>query len=175
MLKKLFFGIIFIICFSLIFSFGTVYAKSEKAKEKEEKTEKVDKKAEKDDDDDEKSEKAEKDDDDDDEKGKKGEKGKKDDDDDDDDDKGKKDKDGKATICHYTGGDTGKGQTISVGKGAVDAHMKHGDAMGACSGDEAKGKSKDKGTKGSDTTTEEGEIEKKVKRWWELWKDNKEG
>lgn len=107
MFRKIFLGIVFILCFSLVFAFGTAYAKS--------------------------------------------------------------DKDGKVTICHYPSGDTEKGQTITVGKGALDAHLEHGDTYGACNGDK---KGKGKGTKGRGKTTDEGELEKKIKRWWEFWKEN---
>jgi hypothetical protein len=42
---------------------------------------------------------------------------------------------GKVTLCHYPGGDKGKGHTISVGQGAVGAHLAHGDKLGPCNGD----------------------------------------
>jgi hypothetical protein len=40
---------------------------------------------------------------------------------------------GKVTICHYPGGDKGKGHTLSVGQSAVAAHLAHGDKLGPCS------------------------------------------
>jgi hypothetical protein len=33
--------------------------------------------------------------------------------------------DPKVTVCH-------KGKTLSIGRSALDAHLGHGDAMGAC-------------------------------------------
>ena len=39
---------------------------------------------------------------------------------------------GKVTICHYPGGDKSKGHTLSVGSGAVSAHLAHGDKLGPC-------------------------------------------
>jgi hypothetical protein len=39
---------------------------------------------------------------------------------------------GKVTICHYPGGNKNKGHTLSVGQGAVGAHLGHGDKLGPC-------------------------------------------
>lgn len=46
--------------------------------------------------------------------------------------KGKGKGKGKVTICH-------DGQTITVSKPALKGHLKHGDTMGACSGQEDPG------------------------------------
>ena len=37
------------------------------------------------------------------------------------------------TICHRPPGNNAKAQTLTVGAGAVPAHLAHGDALGACS------------------------------------------
>jgi len=50
--------------------------------------------------------------------------------------KGEKEKDGKVTICHAPASDPSKQQTLTVDQAAVDAHMNHGDTMGACPPDE---------------------------------------
>ena len=42
------------------------------------------------------------------------------------------DDDKKITICHYPGGDTTKGKTISISQSAWPAHQKHGDVEGQC-------------------------------------------
>ena len=52
-----------------------------------------------------------------------------DDDDDDDDNDGKK-----VTICHIPPGNASAKTTISIGWAALKAHVKHGDTLGACSG-----------------------------------------
>lgn len=39
---------------------------------------------------------------------------------------------GKETICHYPPGNPANAHTIEVGKGAVKAHLKHGDTIGPC-------------------------------------------
>lgn len=38
------------------------------------------------------------------------------------------------TICHRPPGNPGNAQTITVGKPAVNAHLGHGDSVGACPG-----------------------------------------
>jgi len=40
--------------------------------------------------------------------------------------------DSKVTICHVTAGNPSNRHTLSVDQSAVDAHMSHGDTMGAC-------------------------------------------
>ena len=39
----------------------------------------------------------------------------------------------KVTICHVTGSKKNPYRTIRVSRSAVKAHLKHGDALGACS------------------------------------------
>src|SRR5438128_520763 len=39
---------------------------------------------------------------------------------------------GKATVCHIPPGDPDHAHTLSVGDGAVQAHLGHGDCVGAC-------------------------------------------
>ncbi len=152
MLRRIFLAIVFVICFGLVFSFNPVSVDADKGNDKE-KSEKYRKeKAKKDDDDDDDDDKKKKD-----KKAKKDKKSKEDDDDD----------DRKVTLCHYPSGDTDKGQTISVGKGAVDAHIKHGDTVGACVGDEGK-------IKGRERSSDEAEGEKKGKKFWEFWKKDSE-
>jgi len=46
--------------------------------------------------------------------------------------KSEKAADSKVTICHVTGGNPSNRHTLSVDQSAVDAHMNHGDSMGAC-------------------------------------------
>ena len=44
--------------------------------------------------------------------------------------------DGKVFICHVTGrGTNGKTETLEVAPDAVDAHLNHGDSLGACDSD----------------------------------------
>ena len=43
----------------------------------------------------------------------------------------------KVTICHRTGSKKHSGHTITVSSAAVQAHLKHGDHLGACTGSEA--------------------------------------
>lgn len=38
----------------------------------------------------------------------------------------------KITICHYPAGDTSKGNTLEIDADALDAHLAHGDTLGAC-------------------------------------------
>jgi len=45
---------------------------------------------------------------------------------------GEKAADGKLTICHVTPGNPSNKHTLIVDESAVEAHMGHGDAMGAC-------------------------------------------
>ena len=39
---------------------------------------------------------------------------------------------GQVTICHRPPDNPSNAQTITVGKGAVNAHLAHGDTLGAC-------------------------------------------
>jgi hypothetical protein len=39
----------------------------------------------------------------------------------------------KVTICHFTGSKKNPYRTIRVGRSAVKAHLRHGDALGKCS------------------------------------------
>lgn len=50
----------------------------------------------------------------------------------------------KVTLCHKTGSGKNPGVTITVSQNAVDAHMAHGDSVGACPAND-KGKPDDKG------------------------------
>jgi hypothetical protein len=43
--------------------------------------------------------------------------------------------DGKCFVCHVPPGNPANAHTIHVGEAAVDAHLKHGDALGACGDD----------------------------------------
>ena len=43
----------------------------------------------------------------------------------------------RVTICHRTGSKKHSGHTITVSSAAVNAHLKHGDHLGACTGSEA--------------------------------------
>ncbi len=52
----------------------------------------------------------------------------------------------KVTLCHKTGSDSNPGVTITVSQNAVDAHLAHGDSLGACPGNPGdKGKPADAG------------------------------
>ena len=42
----------------------------------------------------------------------------------------------RVTICHRTGSKKHPGHTITVSSAAVNAHLKHGDHLGACTGTE---------------------------------------
>jgi hypothetical protein len=42
----------------------------------------------------------------------------------------------RVTICHLTGSKKHPGHTITVSSAAVKAHLKHGDHLGACTGNE---------------------------------------
>jgi len=43
--------------------------------------------------------------------------------------------DGQVTICHLPSGDSDKARTLTVGPGAVQGHLAHGDTLGPCGGD----------------------------------------
>ena len=43
--------------------------------------------------------------------------------------------DGQVTICHRPSGDSDKARTLTVGPGAVQGHLAHGDTLGPCGGD----------------------------------------
>jgi len=59
---------------------------------------------------------------------------------------------GKTEICHRPPGNPGNAHTISVGGGAVAAHLRHGDSEGACDEDE---ESRDDGDGGTITFSDE--------------------
>jgi len=71
-------------------------------------------------------------------------------DDDDDDDGGSSG--GSTEICHRPPGNPGNAHTITVGGGAVAAHLRHGDSEGACDEDE---ESRDEGDGGTITFSDE--------------------
>ncbi len=63
----------------------------------------------------------------------------------------------KVTICHHTHSKKNPWVTITVSQKAVNAHLKHGDTLGACStsnkGKKAKGKPTTSTTTSTTTTT----------------------
>ena len=61
-------------------------------------------------------------------------------------DEGAGDKQGKVTICHVPPGNPANEHTITVSPSAVDAHLRHGDYRGPCTGrGKTQGSSKSKG------------------------------
>jgi len=50
---------------------------------------------------------------------------------------------GKIVICHYPPGNVSNYETLTISKSALQAHLDHGDVVGACPGQEAKSYEKD--------------------------------
>lgn len=69
---------------------------------------------------------------------------------------------GKVTICHVPPGNPANQHTLTVSASAVDAHLRHGDYRGPCTGAGAKGKGQGKGS-GSDKGKSQGKGQGKGK------------
>lgn len=62
---------------------------------------------------------------------------------------------GAVTLCHFPPGNPANAHTITVGAPAVPAHLRHGDALGACDDDGSETPT-DGGTSEPDAGTEDG-------------------
>lgn len=72
---------------------------------------------------------------------------------------------GKTFVCHIPPGNPGNAHTIHVGNAAVDAHLAHGDSLGACMGTDTTPKVSDCKGKGHGGRSIQNVIKREGRSW----------